>query len=264
MQSGSQAARGVADLVLMNDSFGVLPYAVREGQRIVNGMQDILKLYLTRMLYVILMIISTGVVAGFPFSPKHSSMVALLAVGIPTLALASWARPARLPRIGLLRHLLHFILPAAILQSVFGLAIYLGYLVPAYQRLVNDPAAINVTSALFDEALLVGQTALAIFSIFCGLLLVIFVEPPTEWWAGGDTWQKDRRPAVLAAALLVGFIVFLFIPGARNFFDFTPMRYYDYFIIGGAALVWGLLLRFTWRSHLLDRFLEVNLSELVK
>jgi len=147
MQSGSQATRGVADLILLNDSFGVLPYAVREGQRIVNGMQDILKLYLTRMTYVILMIISTGVVAGFPFSPKHSSMVALLSVGISTLALAGWARPARVPRVGLIRRLMHFILPAALLQSVFGLGIYLAYMVPAYEAMLSNGAAIRCCNA---------------------------------------------------------------------------------------------------------------------
>ena len=36
MQGGSQAARGVADLVLMNNSFAALPPAVAEGQRIVT------------------------------------------------------------------------------------------------------------------------------------------------------------------------------------------------------------------------------------
>jgi len=260
MQSGSQATRGVADLILLNDSFGVLPFAVREGQRIVNGMQDILKLYLTRMTYVILMIISTGVVAGFPFSPKHSSMVALLSVGISTLALAGWARPARVPRVGLIRRLMHFILPATLLQSVFGLGIYLAYLVPAYEAMLSNGAAIPDTSLIFDQSLLMGQTALAIFSIFCGLLLVVFVEPPYEWWSGGSDCNHDRRPALLSLGLLVSFVIFLFLPGARNFFDFSPMRYYDLLIIGGVALAWALLLRWVWRSRLLDRFLEVDLT----
>jgi cation-transporting P-type ATPase E len=260
MQSGSQATRGVADLILLNDSFAVLPYAVREGQRIVNGMQDILKLYMTRMIYVMLLIVSTGVVTGFPFSPKHSSMVALMAVGLPTLALAAWARPGHVPRTNLVRRLMHFVLPATLTQSLFGVGIYLAYMVPAFNALApNSPMIPSVRA--YDEALLVGQTALAIFSIFCGLLLVVFVEPPTRWWEGGDAFSGDRRPALLALDLLAGFMVFLFLPGARNFFDFTPMKYYDYLILGGLALAWGLLVRATWRSHLLDRFLGLNLGE---
>lgn len=260
MQGGSQATRGVADLVLLNDSFAVLPYAVREGQRIVNGMQDILKLYMTRMLYVMLLIISTGVVTGFPFSPKHSSMVALMAVGLPTLALAAWARPARAPRTNLLRRLLHFVLPATLLQSMFGLGIYLAYLVPAFFAL--SPFGLMVESApVFDQALVVGQTALAIFSILCGLILVIFVEPPSKWWIAGDALSGDRRPTWLALGMMVAFMVFLFLPGARDFFDFAPLRLLDYAIIAGLVVIWALVLRAAWRSHLLDRFLEVDLGD---
>ena len=43
MHSGSQATRSVADLVLLDDSFAALPVAFREGQRITNGMERILK-----------------------------------------------------------------------------------------------------------------------------------------------------------------------------------------------------------------------------
>ena len=260
MQGGSQAARGVAGLVLLDDLFKVLPYAVREGQRIVNGMQDILKLYLTRIVYVILLIIATGIITGFPFSPKHSSIVALLAVGVPTLALAAWSRPAPVPHTSMLRRLMHFVLPASILQSIFGLGIYLAYLVPAYQTELSAHPAVN-TIASFDKALLVGQTSLAVFSIFCGLMLLVFVEPPSPWWVGGDLLSGDRRPAILAVILLAAFIFFLFQPGAGGFFDFSRLKFYDYFIIGAASIAWGLLLRRVWRSRLLDRFLEVDLSE---
>src|ERR671933_916439 len=52
MHSGSQAARAVADLILLDDRFGVLPEAFAQGQRIVSGMLDILKLFLSRILYV--------------------------------------------------------------------------------------------------------------------------------------------------------------------------------------------------------------------
>src|SRR5579871_2154375 len=56
MHSGSQATRGVADIVLVNDSFAALAPAVVEGQRILNGMQHILKLFLARISTVALVI----------------------------------------------------------------------------------------------------------------------------------------------------------------------------------------------------------------
>src|SRR5690606_15779800 len=56
MQSGSQATRSVADMVLLGDKFDVLPEAIKEGQRILNGMQDVMRLFLTRTLYATLLI----------------------------------------------------------------------------------------------------------------------------------------------------------------------------------------------------------------
>ena len=93
MQSGSQATRGVADIVLMDDSFASLAPAVLEGQRIVNGMTDILRLYLARICTMGLLIVSSLVIGFFPLALRQGSLIVLLSVGIPTVALAIWARP---------------------------------------------------------------------------------------------------------------------------------------------------------------------------
>ena len=85
MQSGSQATRGVADLVLLKDTFASLPAAFREGQRIRNGMHDILKLFLTRVLSVALLLISIAFIGGFPFQPRQTSVLTFLTVGVPAL-----------------------------------------------------------------------------------------------------------------------------------------------------------------------------------
>ena len=92
MQSGSSATRGVADMVLLNDSFAALAPAFTEGQRIVNGMRDILNLFLTRCFYVALIIIATGFVGvGFPFGPRNITLLTAVTVGLPTIMLAYWA-----------------------------------------------------------------------------------------------------------------------------------------------------------------------------
>ena len=70
--------RAVADMVLLNDSFSVLPAALREGQRIVNGMQDIVRLFLTRTFYVTLLILGVAILGvAFPITPKHNAVLAL-------------------------------------------------------------------------------------------------------------------------------------------------------------------------------------------
>jgi len=57
--------------VLTNDSFAVLPHAITEGQRIIAGMQDVLKLFLTRTFFLALLIIAVVTVGTFPFSPRQ-------------------------------------------------------------------------------------------------------------------------------------------------------------------------------------------------
>ncbi len=98
MQSGTQATRAVADIVLLNDSFASLAPAVSEGQRIVNGMQDILKLFLARIGTMSLIILSALVVGAFPINLRHGSLTTFFTVGIPTVLLALWARPGRQER----------------------------------------------------------------------------------------------------------------------------------------------------------------------
>jgi len=88
MHSGSQATRNVADIVLLNDSFASLPHAFREGQRIRHGMQDILCLFLSRVLYVAILIIEILMLGQFPLVPKQVSILTLLTVGAPTLVMA--------------------------------------------------------------------------------------------------------------------------------------------------------------------------------
>src|SRR5829696_8309958 len=59
---------------------------------------------------------------GFPYEPSQVALT-LFTVGIPTLLLTWWARPET-PQPDLLRRLLRFVLPAAIVTTIFGVGIY--------------------------------------------------------------------------------------------------------------------------------------------
>jgi cation-transporting ATPase E len=239
MASGSQATRSVADIVLLNDSFAVLPSAFREGQRIVNGMQDIIRLFLTRTFYVTLLVLGTAIVGvTFPVTPKHNAVLALLTVGIPTLMLAVWARPAKPPP-SLLRSVSHFVFPAAFTVAVVALGVYLGYL-----QATDDVS--------------VARTALTTTTILCGLVLIPFVEPPTPLWVGGDELSGDRRPALLAVGMLALFVVIILVPGLRQFFELASLRARDYALIGTVVFTWAGVLRFIWRRQIFEWWLGVE------
>lgn len=239
MQSGSQATRAVADIVLLDDSFAALPAAFREGQRIVRGMADIMRLFLTRTLYVTLLILFAEVAGlAFPLSPKHNSILALLTVGIPTLGLAAWARPGTPPR-NVLRSMRHFVLPAAFTVTVIAFSLYLAYLLTAH-----------------DEG--IAQTVLTITTVLCGLVLIPFVEPPTPAWVGGDELSGDGRPTYLAVGMLALLIVIVLAPPVRRFFELASLPLLDWLLIGLVVAVWGFFLRFAWRVNLFDRLLGLE------
>src|SRR3972149_3934080 len=87
------ATRGVADIVLLGYKFEILPQAFLEGQRILNGMNDSVRLFLTRTLYAALLIIIARFIGSeFPFTPRHNALLTSLPVGIPAFFLAYWAR----------------------------------------------------------------------------------------------------------------------------------------------------------------------------
>ncbi len=113
MGSGSQATRGVADLILIDDGFAALASAIGEGQRILNGMQDILRVFLTRILSLGMLIVSALVIGLFPVDLRNASVITLFTVGIPTALLAIWARPGRQPRETLQQTLARFVVPPA-------------------------------------------------------------------------------------------------------------------------------------------------------
>ena len=243
MESGSQAARGVADIVLLGDSFETLPAAVEEGQRIQNGLRDILKLFLTRVLTVAILVIAIALLDGFPFDPKQISILTTLTVGIPSIGLAVWAKPGVVLRGSVARQIVHFVLPASLSMALAGLATY-----------------VFVALAEPVGALPRAQTALTIMAVPCGLLLLPFVSPPTKFWEAAGSLSGDRRPTILAAVLFAVFLGLLSIPSLRAFFGLTVLNGPDYLVIAAIVVAWTLILRYTWRARLLDRFLGIDLT----
>lgn len=234
MQSGSQATRAVADIVLLEDSFSALPDAVLEGQRIISGMQDSLHLFLARAMYMSLVIFGAALLGlAIPVSPRHNTVLALLTVGIPALFLAIWARPAR-PGLDSLRRILRLVSPPAVACAALGLPIYAWY------------------SASGDVEL--ARTCFTTFAVFCGLGLLPLLEPPIgESMSGADADGADIRPTLLALAMLGLYGLLFVIPPAREFFELVPLPWTDVAFLGGLAAVWAVLVMIFWRLRLFDR-----------
>jgi cation-transporting P-type ATPase E len=271
MRSGSAVTRDVADIVLVDDSFAALLPAQREGRRIVNGIAVSMYVFLTRVAtqgVVILAVTMLGL--GFPYSPTQVGLT-LLTVGVPTVFLTFWARPVP-PDEQLLRNLARFVIPAAVITGGFGTAVYAALYTRVTEFLTSGRTPAQVISAFesytgltytdadFAEAAATigAQTGLSTFVCLASFVLILFLAPPTRFFAGWTRPTGDRRPAVLVAVLVTAFAAVLFIPTLSNYFGLTGPARAVFTLVLPALALWFVALTAAYRFRLLDRVLGLD------
>ena len=89
MAAGSEAARNVSQLVLVNNDFAAMPHVVAEGRKTINNIERSSSLYLVKTMYSILLsvffLFSSSI---YPFEPIQLSLIGALTVGFPSFVLA--------------------------------------------------------------------------------------------------------------------------------------------------------------------------------
>lgn len=89
MADGSEVARKVSQIVLLNSDFATLPDVVAEGRRCINNVRQSASLFLMKTLFTILVaIIAIVTVKGFPFESKQTALLELFIIGIASFLLA--------------------------------------------------------------------------------------------------------------------------------------------------------------------------------
>ncbi len=89
MASGSDAARNVSQLVLVNNDFASMPDVVAEGRRTINNLERSSSLYLVKTIYsIILSIFFLFFQMEYPFEPIQLTLIGTLTVGMPSFVLA--------------------------------------------------------------------------------------------------------------------------------------------------------------------------------
>jgi cation-transporting ATPase E len=259
MESGSQITRGIAAIILMRDSFEALPHAFIEGQRIRNGVQETMNLFLVRIFTYVLLIFAIELVTGtFPLLIRHNAVVTTLVVGIPTIGVAWWAKAGQPEQRGMVRSALHFTLPAILTLAITGLMVYLGYLIAVY--LVTPVPDGFISPQMLDQLLSVPRSALVTILVMCGLLLIPFLKPPTRLWVGGQAYSGDWRYTYMAIAMMTLYFLVVFIPPLQEISGLARLGVLDYVVLAGVAFGWAITLRTLWRKEILDRFLGITLK----
>jgi cation-transporting ATPase E len=124
MGSGSSASRAVAQLVLLDDQFSTLPRVMAEGRRVINNVERVANLFITKATYAVLLTALVGLFGvPFPFLPKQLTLIGTISVGVPGFFLAL-APDASLVRPGFLPRVLRFALPAGTAAAAATFAAY--------------------------------------------------------------------------------------------------------------------------------------------
>jgi cation-transporting P-type ATPase E len=127
MASGSEATRGVAQLVLMDSNFSAMPAVVAEGRRVINNIERVASLFLAKTAYSVVLSVITGIVAlAYPLRPIHLSILSWFTIGLPAFFLALEPNDDRVTE-GFLQRVLGRAIPAGVViaactMSVFAIA----------------------------------------------------------------------------------------------------------------------------------------------
>lgn len=89
MEEGSQITKEVADIVLLKNKFALLPSIFDEGNKIVNTVSSVAKLFLTKNFMVIyLTVLSMFFAFEFPLTPRRVSLINIFSIGLPSFIIA--------------------------------------------------------------------------------------------------------------------------------------------------------------------------------
>ncbi len=224
MGSGSDATRAVAQLVLLEDRWSVMPSVVAEGRRVLGNIERVSDVFLTKSFYAMIISIMVGIFAvEFPFLPRHLSLIGALTIGIPGFFLALMPNTERF-RPGFFRRVLLFAAPAGAIAAAASLVSY------SWAMRLGEPTGSAQSAA--TVTLFIVTTAVLIQSA-----------RPLNWIRIG-----------IVALMIAMFLGVLFIPWFSNFFalSLAPEKYSFVAIICGvvgALLVWvAVIVTDRWRK----------------
>jgi P-type E1-E2 ATPase len=195
--SGTQMARSVSDLVLINGDFASIPPLVAEGRRALRNLQRVTKLYVTKSALAAFLILTVGVSSdAYPLLPRHLSLAASLTIGIPTFFLALAPSNGPWQPTFFVRDVARFAVPAGVAT---GTGVLAGYLF-----------------ALHDLDLSVGDSRTVALTtlVACGLYLVLALE------AGGSR-KRSTLVGGMCAVMAGLYVLALALPFTRAFFALT-------------------------------------------
>ncbi len=121
MASGSDAAKGMSHILLLDSDFTVLPEVVKEGRQVVANIERVASLFLVKTTYAsILAFVFIVIGRSYPFDPIHQTLISSFTIGIPSFFLALEENHKRIQP-GFLRRVISFAVPGGLTISLLAL-----------------------------------------------------------------------------------------------------------------------------------------------
>ncbi len=164
MQSGSDAARNVASMVLLNSDFAALPHIVAEGRKSINNLQRSAGLYLTKTTYAfILTIVFIFAAFTYPFQSIQVTLIGVVTIGMPSFFLALEPNKNRIRK--------HF------LRNVFVMAVPSGIL-----TVIGILTSVLVSRYAFNASTEQVQTVATFTTIIIGYIVIFNIAGRMNKW----------------------------------------------------------------------------------
>ena len=222
MGNGTQATKAVAQIVLVDSKFSVLPGVLSEGRRIIANMERVSSLFLAKTTYAAVLVIVTALVGWrYPFLPRQFSYIDSLTIGIPAFFLALWPNPRRYVP-GFLKRTLSLAMPTGVILATAALV--------AFGIVEGPPQARESTAAILS--LMLG----AIW------LLVITSRPLSLW-----KW-------VLLASVISATVAGVLLPPVRGFFSMVAPTGYEWLVIACVGACAAVLIEIAQRIFYARQF----------
>ena len=167
MADGSEVARKVSQIVLLESDFGTLPDVVREGRRCINNVRSSATLFLMKTIFTILLsIFSVCTVTGYPFEPKQFMLLEAFVIGISSVLLALEPNNERIKG--------DFLKTVLVKSAPSALVMFLPVLIV----MILGMTGVGISSACRNAVAVIVVTLV-------GLVNLIFLcRPYTRWRAG--------------------------------------------------------------------------------
>ena len=143
MAQGSDAAKNIANVVLLDSNFASMPHIVNQGRRVVNNIRAAASMFLIKTMFsVMLSLLTIFFGNAYPFEPIQMSLISACAVGIPTFLLAQENNYEKIDHT-FLRHVFINAFPAAITITFCVFAVML-----VCQNVYHSMAMLNTACVL--------------------------------------------------------------------------------------------------------------------